>query len=248
MNGTIINVSLIFVFGVISLLTHREFTESFQEKLRKVTGALALFLGLVMMFHGFTWSDGIMMLLKQFGIFYLSALLGIFIGGLLRIEKGMAAITRKAHQMFSKSISSEKPDGFQSNKFSEGFQVCTVLFCIGPMAIVGAIMDATTGNFFVLLIKGIMDGISVMAFVRYYGYGAIVSAFPVGVFQGTIALVLMAYVKLNLSELMVDSLHLMGGFLVISMSLVILGAKKVPIANYLPAIIISPLLTYFLLN
>lgn len=248
MNGTIINVSLIFVLGVIALITQREFTETFQQNLRKFTGALALFLGLVMMFFGFSWSEGFVMLLKQFGIFYLSAILGILLGSILRIEKGMAVITQKAHGMFTRSVSSENPSQNTKQNFSEGFQVCTILFCIGPMAIVGAVMDGVTGNFFVLLIKGIMDGISVMAFVRYYGYGAIVSAIPVGVLQGTIALLLMSFVKMNLSELMVDSLNLTGGFLVISMSLVILGAKKVPIANYLPSIIVAPLLTHFFLG
>lgn len=234
MNGTIINVSAIILFGAFALISGKEFTEAFQLRLKKFTGFLCLALGLVMMCFGFDWGDGIVTMLIQFGIFYASALLGILIGSIMRIEKVMAKFTQKAQKMYSES---------KQGNLSNGFQVCTILFCVGPMAIVGAIVDGATHNYFILVIKALLDGVSVMAFARFFGYGAIISALPVGVMQGTIAMFIMAFARPHLSDLMKDSINLTGGFLVISMSLIILGARKVPIANYIPALIIAPLLT-----
>lgn len=248
MNGTIINVSAIFLFGLLAILTKRELSEGIQEKLRKVLGCLTLLLGLVMMYNGFSWSDGIIMLLKQFGIFYLSALLGILVGTTIRIEKFMASLTTKAHAMFSQSMDNETSMSAARGNSAEGFKICTILFCIGPIAILGAVLDGATGNLFLLVIKSVLDGVSVMSFARFYGYGAVVAAIPVGVMQGTIALLCMAFFRDHLTDLMKSSVNMSGGFLVISMALVILGARKIPIANYLPSLFIAPLLTWWWLT
>ena len=98
------------------------------------------------------------------------------------------------------------------------------------------------------MIKSVLDGVSVMSFARFYGYGAVVAAIPVGVMQGTIALLSMAFFRDHLTDLMKSSVNMSGGFLVISMALVILGARKIPIANYLPSLFIAPLLTWWWLT
>lgn len=241
--GTLINVVAILTGGSFSLLLGRDFSEAFQQKLRRFIGVITLFIGLKMMFDGIEWGGGIWMWLKQLGIFYLSAMLGILVGTVLRIEKGMAALTARAQKLFAGAGESSR-----ARRASDGFTTCTILFCVGPMTILGPFQDGLENDFSLLLVKSVLDGVSTMAFARIYGWGVLLSAVPVGTIQGTIALLAMAFGRDWMNETMLYSVSLVGGFLIISMSLVILGARKIPIANYLPSILIAPLLTRWWLS
>ena len=243
MIGTIINTLSILLGGGLSLMLRREFSEAFQLKLRKFIGVVTLFIGLKMMIDGIDWGGGFMLWLKQFGIFYGAALLGILIGTIIRIEKGMSALTLKAQKMFSGESGSEK-----SRKAADGFITCTILFCVGPMTILGPFQDGLENNFSLLLVKSVLDGVSTMAFARIYGWGVLLAAVPVLAIQGTIAMLAIVFGRGWMNDLMLDSVSLVGGFMVISMSLVIFGARKIPIANYLPSIFVAPLLTRWLLG
>lgn len=244
MIGTWINFSAILFGGGLSLLFRSSLSDSLQLKLRKALGILTLLIGLKMMFDGFDWGSGAGMWLKQFGIFYLSAMLGILLGTLMRIEKGMAALTSQAQKLFSK----QDQGGESSRRIADGFMSCTILFCVGPMTIVGPFQDGLDNNFSLLLVKSVLDGVSAMVFGRIYGWGVLLSAFPVLAIQGTISLLAIAFGREWMNEMMLDSVSLVGGFLVLSMSLVIFGARRIPIANYLPALILAPVFTRWWLS
>jgi hypothetical protein len=139
-----------------------------------------------------------------------------------------------------------RADTHEANLFSEGFVTCTLLFCVGPMAIVGSLQDGLNGNFRVLALKSVMDGLAAFAFAKTFGPGVILSAVPVLAYQGAITLAATA-VKPFLDEHpeMESALNAAGGLLVVCISVVILELRKVPLANYLPTLVVAPLLAWW---
>jgi hypothetical protein len=174
---------------------------------------------------------------KELVIVFLALILGNAIGMLLRLQDGMNKLGQYAKQMLSKA---GEPGG---NRFSEGFVTATLLFCVGPMAIVGAIEDGVSGNYKILAVKSVMDGLASLAFAKTFGPGVMLSAISVLAYQGTITL---AAQSLNpfLSEHpeLTNAINASGGLLVVCISVVILEIRKVPLANYLPTLIVAPLL------
>src|SRR5207247_6702019 len=101
---------------------------------------------------------------------------------LLHVQKALNRRGQYAKQRFNRS----NPD--QSQRWSEGFITCTILFCVGPMAILGSLHDGLTGKWQTLGAKALMDGLATMAFVGTFGWGAILAVVPVVAYQGTITL------------------------------------------------------------
>jgi uncharacterized membrane protein YqgA involved in biofilm formation len=131
------------------------------------------------------------------------------------------------------------------HRLSDGFNTCAALFCAAPLAMIGAIQDGVSEYFYPLAVKAVMDGLATMGFVLLFGWGVMIAALPVLAFQGTITLVCAQYLKPFLeAQGLVDSLNAVGGLLVFSVALVILGLKKIELADYLPSLAFGPLLTW----
>ena len=127
---------------------------------------------------------------------------------------------------------------------SEGFVTCTLLFCVGPMSLLGPIQDGLTGDIEILAIKSVMDGISTMTFATTFGWSVLFSALPVLVYQGTLTL-LAVVVKQWLDAmpeagLLIDSVTAPGGFIVLCITLLLLEIRRIQLADYLPALVIAP--------
>ena len=120
------------------------------------------------------------------------------------------------------------------------------LFCAAPLGILGATQEGLTLSQYIypLAIKGVMDGLASMGFVSLFGPGVLLSALPVLALQGTLSLIIARVFEpiLNLHNLL-NSVNAVGGLLVFSVALVILGLKRIELADYLPSLIIAPLLT-----
>ena len=121
---------------------------------------------------------------------------------------------------------------------------CTVLFCVAPLALVGAVQDGLLGQWQALGIKALMDGLATMAFARTFGWGSILAAVPVVSFQGTITLTARLVAPFLTAHLLVDSVNAVAGMLVFIVSLIILELKKVELGDYLPSLAVAPLLTW----
>ena len=111
------------------------------------------------------------------------------------------------------------------------------------MAMLGSIQDGLTGNFRVLAIKSVMDGLAAMAFARTFGVGALFSAIPVLAYQGSLTLAAKGLEVYLQNGPILDSVNATGGLLITCMSLVILDVAKVPLADYMPSLAVAPLLT-----
>ena len=123
--------------------------------------------------------------------------------------------------------------------FAEGFVIASLVFCVGPLLIVGSIEDGL-GNPDLLLVKAALDGFASIAFASVYGWGVVMSAIPIIVLQGGIALGAGALDGV-LTDPMLDALGTAGGILLLGIALRLLDLKKIRVANMLPAIVLAPL-------
>ena len=170
-----------------------------------------------------------------------SLLIGILLGEWWRIEEGLTHLGVKLDAWINHANKSEN-----STRFIKGFLTATLLFCIGPMAILGSIQDGLTGDYNTLLVKSIIDGFTAMAFASSFGVGVVFSAFPVFIYQGTITLLAQQVQSISTAAMM-NELSATGGVILAGLAISnILEIKKIRTGNFLPALLIAPLLVYFL--
>ncbi len=240
MLGTILNVAAVVAGGFAGLLVKKQLSASAQNYFKVVIGAFTVYFGLHLTWISFNGSIG--RIVKQLAIVLLSLVLGNILGKLLRLQKASNRIGQLARERMERAT----PDNPQ--RFADGFIVCTLLFCAAPLGILGAIHNGLLPDYFYpLAVKAAMDGLAAMGFAGLFGWGVILSAVPLLVFQGTITLVcahsLAPFLEAhNLS----DSVNATGGLVIFCVSLLIFEVRKVHVADYLPSLFFAPLLTWLL--
>lgn len=237
--GTILNAIGIIFGGMLGLLLRRQMTPATQLALKGLLGVLVIYVGL-----STSWSSlggGFGSVIKQLFIVILALTFGRITGSLLHIQKGLNRLGRYAKDRFTKVATD------QSNRWSEGFVTCTILYCVGPMAILGSIQDGLDGRWQTLGVKALIDGLATMAFVGTFGWGAIAAVVPVVAYQGTItfaAKTLAPFFHDPANAALLNSINATGGLLVFCIALVILELKKFELADYLPSLAWAPFITW----
>jgi len=129
-----------------------------------------------------------------------------------------------------------------ASKFVEGFVTASLVFLIGPMAILGSIQDGLTGNYEMLTIKAILDGFASIAFASTLGIGVIFSALTILVYQGAISLLAGLFSRFFSTSMMTE-MTAVGGLILMAISISsLLSIKKIRTASYLPGLLITPLI------
>jgi hypothetical protein len=239
MIGTILNAGGILLGGLLGLLLRRQLTQATQVGLKGMLGVLVVFVGLKT-----TWTSlggGLGPVAKQMIIVILALTLGRLTGRWLRLQKRLNALGQYARERFAKAGSDK------AQRWSEGFITCTILFCVGPMAIVGAIQDGLDGRWQTLGAKAVMDGLATMAFVGTFGWGAMLAVVPVVAYQGTISLAartLAPFFHDPANAPLLQALNATGGLLVFCIALIILELKRIELADYLPSLAWAPFLAW----
>ena len=166
-----------------------------------------------------------------------SLLLGGIAGSLLRVEYRLEALGGWLQQhLVGRSESEER------RRFIEGFVAASLLFCIGPLTVLGSISDGLGNGADQLMLKAVLDGFAAIAFAASFGWGVAASALVVGVVQGTLT-VLGAIMGEWLPEAHLIALTATGGLLLVGVALRLLQIKQVPVGDLLPALVVAPLLT-----
>ncbi len=238
MTGTVLNAVGILIGSLIGLMLARQFSGPTQLLWRSLMGFVTVILGLHITWAGL--SDNFSGFLLRFLVLILALTVGSITGRILHIQKGLNRLGQYAGSRFGQV----KPG--DPNRFNEGFVVCAVLFCAGPLGIIGAIEDGLNGNWQPLAVKMVMDGLAAMGFVRVYGSGVALSAVPVFVYQGTITLLVHRFEPLLTQLHLVDSINAVAGMLIFCVALVILELKKIQLGDYLPSLAAAPLITWLL--
>lgn len=234
-----LNVAGIVVGGLAGLTLARFLTPPVQQRLRLAMAGLVVYAGFSMVWEGLHGPLG--HAAKQLLIAFLSLSLGSLTGWFLRLQRGMNRFGVWTRERFQKD-SAAAPGTVSAG---DGFVTCTLLFCVGPMAILGSIQDGVDGQWRTLALKGLMDGLATMGFVATYGWSPLLAALPVLAYQGTLTLGARALEPLLHDAALKDSLNVAGGFIVTTIAVVVLGVRKVPLANYLPSLVYAPLLTHW---
>lgn len=130
------------------------------------------------------------------------------------------------------------------DRFVEGFVVTTLLVCVGPLAVLGAIEGGLTGSLQLLSVKSMLDGFAALAFGSALGIGVAFAALPLLLYQGGLTLAASAVGPWT-TEVMVAALGAVGGFLVIGIGLRLLEIRTIRVANLLPALLVAPLAVAF---
>jgi uncharacterized membrane protein YqgA involved in biofilm formation len=166
-----------------------------------------------------------------------SLIIGGILGSFLRIESRLESVGGWFQTKFSRGESS-----VGRARFIEGFVDASLIFCIGPLAILGALSDGLGTGIDQLALKASLDGFTSIAFAATLGWGVMAAAISVGVVQGFFT-ILAVLVGPFLSSAMIASITATGGVLLIGVGLRILRIKSVAVADLLPALIIAPILT-----
>jgi hypothetical protein len=175
----------------------------------------------------------------QILIMFSAMILGKFIGEKLHLQDRLNRFGLYAKSQFSKSTESVSSES--------GFLTCTILFCLSPIALVGPMQESLSGGFEpfqILVIKAAMDGMTALALAPTYGRGVIGAILPLTAIQGTIALGALAAEPQLFQLGLIDSITAVTGLFTIYISMVILDARKLPLADFLPSFVIAPLLTW----
>ncbi|HEY1171143.1 MAG TPA: DUF554 domain-containing protein [Verrucomicrobiae bacterium] len=235
--GTAINAGAILLGGIIGLMVKKQLSTDAQNNIKAVLVIFTFIAAAHMIWSGV--GGTFWQIAKQVGIMFLSLILGNIIGMILGIQKRLAKLGEYATERFTKAQKGEK------QPVTEGFITCTLLFCVGPMAILGSIQDGLTGEFKTLALKGALDGLATLSFAAVFGWSVMLAVIPVIAYQGTLTLLAKLLAE-HLDQSMINSLNATGGLLVLCLPLVIYGVRTVPLANYLPALAVAPLLTKWL--
>ena len=165
--------------------------------------------------------------------------IGAIIGELLRIEDRLESLGHLLQRRFAKATEEGTDSGGKS--FVTGFVTATLLFCVGPLTILGAIEDATGQTPQLYIIKGSLDGFIAIIFTATYGIGVAFSALSVFVLQGTLTL-LGTLLDSALDDRMRTELFAAGGLAVIAIGVNLLDIKRIRLGSLLPGLIVTPVL------
>jgi len=227
--GTIINTSAILAGGLLGALFGRFLKPSTQDTLTTVCGFSTLFIafagameGMLTIENGVIVSGGAMLIIGCLSI-------GGFIGELLNIEDGF--------ERFGEWLKM-KTGNARDKGFVNAFVTASLTVCIGAMAIVGAIQDGILGDYSILATKAVLDLIIIMVMTCSLGKGAVFSAIPVAVFQGSVT-ALAGLLRPLMTEGALANLSLIGNILIFCVGVNLVWGKKIKVANLLPAIVIA---------
>lgn len=231
--GTALNISTIIIGSLIGILVGKKLNEKLRNLITDVLGCITV----ISAADALTayWDPSLTKSLPNGGailVVIFSLLAGALIGSWLKIEDALENLGKKLKTRFSPQSGSN---------FVEGFVSASLIFAIGPLAILGSISDGMGTGIDQLVLKSTLDGFTSIAFAASLGWGVALSCLPVGIYQffwTAIGLFLGAI----LAPYQIAAMTTVGGVLLIGISLRLLRIREIAVANLLPALAIAPLL------
>ena len=236
--GTIINSVGIVAGGVVGLLAGKLFRQEQQESLEKACGVTVIFIGIAGAMEGMLKISGSDISSGKSMLVVLCIALGTIIGELIGIERGF--------ENFGEWLK-RKTGNSGDASFVNAFVTASLTVSIGAMAIVGAIQDGLLGDYTTLAVKTVLDLIVVAIMTSSMGKGAIFSAIPVFVFEGSVTLLAKLFAPI-MTATAIAYLALIGAVLIFCVGVNIVWGKKFNVANMLPSVILAIVAAYLPLN
>ena len=226
MSGTLINVGTVLLGTLLGVLIGRRLPGGLQERVLAGLGLVTLVLGID---NALEWRHTSPL------IVFAAVLLGGILGELIGIERWLGRLGDLAQRR----LAGER----EHSRVSEGFVTASLLFCVGPLTVVGSIQDGLTGDNATLVSKALLDGFAAIALASTLGWGVGLAALTVLLVQGGISLGAGAFEDvLSEGSEALAALVSAGGVLIIGISLKLLGLTDVKVGNFLPALVLAPAL------
>ncbi len=214
--GTIVNVAAVVAGSLLGLFFGHLLPEKVQRTLVLGLGLAVILIGLQLAFE----TDQPLVLIG-------SLILGGIIGEALRIEERLEAFGKKLKEKFT-----------DAGDVAEAFVTASLLYCVGAMAVMGSIQDGLGDQPTILYAKSALDGTASIVLVSTLGIGVIFSVIPIFLYQGALTLAAVSVQGL-LTEPVISEMNAVGGLLIFSIGLDLLGIKKIPVGNLLPGIFVA---------
>lgn len=257
MRGTLINTGTVLVGSTIGALSGQRLPAGIRTLLLQAIGLMTLIIGLQRALE----TTNILVLLG-------SVVVGGIAGELLRIERGLERLGELMNEALARipgiGVADKGPspppqpslvkgegaaddpvetDGADEKRgeLTRGFVTASLIFCVGPMTILGSIEDGLSGTFETLALKATLDGVTSAVLASTLGWGVILSAATVLLFQGGLTLGA-GLARGLLTEPMIGEMTAAGGLLILGIGLNILQLTRIPVGNLLPALVVAPAL------
>lgn len=216
LQGTVVNVAAIVAGVLIGRWAGRYLSERMRQTLMVGLGLAVLLIGLKLAMQS-----------QQVMIVIGSLILGGLIGEALGIEKRLEAFGVGLQKRFS-----------GAGKIAEGFVTASLLYCVGAMAIMGALQDGMGDTPTILYAKAALDGVASIALTSTLGIGVLFSIIPLVLYQGGITLAA-GLMKSILTEPVIVEMNAVGGLLIVAIAIDLMGIRRLPVGNLLPAVFVS---------
>jgi uncharacterized protein len=229
LTGTLLNVATVLLGTLLGVLAGSRMPPKVQESLTTGLGFFTALLGISMALQIFT--DPAFQAGDDLAILG-ALLLGVVFGELLRLHDALEALGA----WFQRRLAS----GDRPSRVAEGFVTASLVFCVGPLTVLGSLENGLTGETRLLAVKSLLDGVASIAFAAALGPGVALSAITILVIQGTIAGGAFLISDL-MDEVTVLAVGTVGGFILLGVAFRLLELKQVRVANFLPALVLAPL-------
>jgi uncharacterized membrane protein YqgA involved in biofilm formation len=229
LTGTLLNVATVLIGTVIGLLVGSRMPGRMQSSLTTGLGLFTVLIGLSMGLRVFT--DPAAKAGDDLAVLG-AVLFGVAIGELLRLHDGLEALGGWFQRRLAR--------GDRPSRIAEGFVTASLVFCVGPLTILGSLANGLTGDVQLLAIKSLLDGVASIAFAAALGPGVALSALTVLVVQGGIAAA--AFLLRDVMDApTILAITAAGGVILLGVALRLLDLKAVRVASFLPALLLAPI-------
>lgn len=228
--GTILNIIAVLIGGGLGIFFGSRLPERVRET---VLNGLGLF----------TIAYGLQTTLKSQNV--LIVLGSVLIGGILGEWLGIDAGLKRVGAWLEEKSGARSGEG-GANRFIKGYVTASLVFCVGPMTILGSIQDGLRGDYQLLALKSLLDGFASLAFASSLGVGVLFSTITIAVFQGALTL-LAAQAQAALTQPMIAEMTATGGVLIMGIGVgSLLELKPIRVGNFLPALAVAPIIVAIL--
>ena len=227
--GTIANAVAIIVGGIAGLIFKKKISKNLCDLLMKALGAAVVFIGVSGTLKGMLYVNGSSLETRNTMLLIFSLIIGTLIGNIIGIKK-----YTERFGAFLKEKAGAKDD----TRFIDSFVAASLTVCVGAMAIVGSIEDGMNGNPETLFAKAVLDALIIMVFASVTGKGAVFSAIPVAIFQGTVTM--LAFFSADIfSAQIIANMSFVGSVLIFLVGINLMFDKEINVADMLPSVFIA---------
>lgn len=227
MTGTLINIVTVLVGGTLGLFLGTRLPGRIRQTVVAGLGLFTAAIGIKMFFD----TENPLIVLG-------SLLIGGLLGEWWHLEEGLQGLGTRLEQRFG----GRNRTAESSQRFVRGFLTASLIFCVGPMTIIGSIQDGLTGDYSLLAIKSVLDGFAALAFASTLGVGVLFSTLVILGYQGGLSL-LAAQAQVITTSAMMNEMNAVGGVLLLGLAVSsLLEIKPIRVSSFLPSLIVAPLI------